>query len=593
VAPTTAQIDSVTGGTIQFTATDPNLGAITYSLQPDPAGYAINSSTGLVTVDPGFVAQSINVRATDISGLYTTAPPCNVTASGASTSPWPTQTPTYTPIVRNFAGPGLDTTAGSPRGSGTPAVYLVNDLSNTFAGSVSTSGLPANVYRGSVRDCLNHHNTRSPSGPSTICFEMSGNIDLNVGDLVINRGQLTIAGATAPAPGVQFVNSGLVVSVSDIYVSHITWRAGPVTSSGQDIVTIGESFAANPVCHRIVFDQCTFAHGQDENFVIFDKGGAASNDQISVLRSILHDPTDSPSGGFPKHWLTYPGSRRTAAEPSRFMSFGNLVSGSNIRTGSLSQMTHNFFANNLLYNPFRATNGDMAEGYGMIYNNIVAGADDRHVVTGNIFRKGPNSNSEWNRQVNLYTGSVSGTQLYIGYNYAWNGGGTTQVPPTDTAQFAKLAGSTPSGVTALQGSTSNLAWRPQGLTFFGDGDNNISGRQVSDLFDVVTRYTGARPGETRARVASKHDTLTAKVVDDARSNYSGDPLSIGTSSNGANISVATAQAAKPTYPTNSYNLFTGAGLPAGLNPLPADWTVLDGAYSKLERWLHEYENATI
>jgi hypothetical protein len=90
VAPTTSSLPS-SGGTIQFTASDPEGSSVVYSLPTTRAGITINSSTGLVTVSSSAAGTtgSIVVRASD--GSLTTSVSCSVTVSSTQSSdlPWP------------------------------------------------------------------------------------------------------------------------------------------------------------------------------------------------------------------------------------------------------------------------------------------------------------------------------------------------------------------------------------------------------------------------------------------------------------------------------------------------------------------------
>lgn len=87
VAPTAASI-AATGGTIQFTATDPDGGTILYSLTTTRSGITINSSTGLVTVTAAAAATSGNIVVQASDGILTTSATCAVTVSGYGTIKW-------------------------------------------------------------------------------------------------------------------------------------------------------------------------------------------------------------------------------------------------------------------------------------------------------------------------------------------------------------------------------------------------------------------------------------------------------------------------------------------------------------------------
>ena len=83
VAPTAASI-APTGGTIQFTAVDPEEDLIIYSLTTTRPGITINSSTGLVTVTSAAAGTlgNIVVRASD--GVLTASTTCSVTVASTS-----------------------------------------------------------------------------------------------------------------------------------------------------------------------------------------------------------------------------------------------------------------------------------------------------------------------------------------------------------------------------------------------------------------------------------------------------------------------------------------------------------------------------
>ena len=103
---------------------------------------------------------------------------------------------------------GMDTTAGSGRHLGTPetTIYKVTNLNDSGAGS--------------LRDAL------AQTGPATVVFEVSGTIELE-SPLGITS-YLTIAGQTAPSPGITIKNYGININrnMHDILVQHIRFRAG-------------------------------------------------------------------------------------------------------------------------------------------------------------------------------------------------------------------------------------------------------------------------------------------------------------------------------------------------------------------------------
>lgn len=81
VAPTSASI-AATGGTIQFTAVDPEGSTVTYSMTTRP-GATISSTTGLVTVTSAAAGSSGNITVTASDGVLSTPTTCAVTVAAS------------------------------------------------------------------------------------------------------------------------------------------------------------------------------------------------------------------------------------------------------------------------------------------------------------------------------------------------------------------------------------------------------------------------------------------------------------------------------------------------------------------------------
>lgn len=104
------------------------------------------------------------------------------------------------------------------------------------------------------------------SGPRVVVFRTSGVIDLQ-SNLVIapGKGNITIAGQTAPSPGISLHNGTLHIQASNVLVQHLRVRPGDrwtkIKTHNRDAVTISY---AKDVLRNIVFDHCTFAWSLDE-----------------------------------------------------------------------------------------------------------------------------------------------------------------------------------------------------------------------------------------------------------------------------------------------------------------------------------------
>src|SRR5688500_951280 len=79
------------------------------------------------------------------------------------------------------------------------------------------------------------------AGPRIVVFEVGGVIDLGMKELRITEPFLTIAGQTAPQPGITFVKGGLTIATHDVVVRHIRMRPGdgnkPKWSGDIDAIT--------------------------------------------------------------------------------------------------------------------------------------------------------------------------------------------------------------------------------------------------------------------------------------------------------------------------------------------------------------------
>ena len=101
-------------------------------------------------------------------------------------------------------------------------------------------------------------------GPRIIVFEVGGVIDLAGQSLRINEPFVTVAGQTAPAPGITIIQGGIGISAHDVIVQHLRVRpgeAGRAKHSGWEvdgIATVGKA-------HDVIVDHCSCTWATDEN----------------------------------------------------------------------------------------------------------------------------------------------------------------------------------------------------------------------------------------------------------------------------------------------------------------------------------------
>ena len=100
-------------------------------------------------------------------------------------------------------------------------------------------------------------------GPRIIVFEVAGVIDLHRSVLTIREPYLTIAGQTAPSPGITIVRGGIDLTTHDVIIRHIRVRTG---ADGQAKRSGWEADAFSTVAaHDVILDHNTFTWAIDEN----------------------------------------------------------------------------------------------------------------------------------------------------------------------------------------------------------------------------------------------------------------------------------------------------------------------------------------
>lgn len=100
-------------------------------------------------------------------------------------------------------------------------------------------------------------------GPRIIVFEVGGIIDLGRQTLKISEPFVTIAGQTAPSPGITLIRTGIDIATHDVVMRHIRIRTG---ADGQPKRSGWEADALSTVAaHHVVIDHCSFTWAIDEN----------------------------------------------------------------------------------------------------------------------------------------------------------------------------------------------------------------------------------------------------------------------------------------------------------------------------------------
>ncbi|MFP1129313.1 pectate lyase [Asticcacaulis sp. W401b] len=99
-------------------------------------------------------------------------------------------------------------------------------------------------------------------GPRLVVFEVGGVIDLNKTTLVIREPYLTLAGETAPSPGITLIRGGISVQSHHVVIRHIAVRPG--TAGMPERSGFEPDGLSCTAAHDVLIDQCSFTWAVDE-----------------------------------------------------------------------------------------------------------------------------------------------------------------------------------------------------------------------------------------------------------------------------------------------------------------------------------------
>ncbi len=100
-------------------------------------------------------------------------------------------------------------------------------------------------------------------GPRIIVFEVGGVIDFERSSLAIIEPFFTVAGQTAPSPGITIVRGGIDLKTHDAVLSHIRVMTG---ADGQALFSGWEADSFSTVsAYNVLVEHCSFLWGIDEN----------------------------------------------------------------------------------------------------------------------------------------------------------------------------------------------------------------------------------------------------------------------------------------------------------------------------------------
>lgn len=208
-------------------------------------------------------------------------------------------------------------------------------------GTDGTYGINGTVYRvtnlkndgeGSLRFGLDMN------GPRLIVFEVGGIIDLEEQNLNIENGAVTIAGQTAPYPGITLIKGTLRAKADEVLIQHLTLRPGD-GDYGEAMGWEPDGFAASS--NKVVFDHCSVSWAVDENMSV-----ARGGNEVTFYRCILAEGLSNSIHAKGEHSC----GLLIAPDSKKISSIGSLYAHNFRRNPRLADGATVLFSNNVIYN---------------------------------------------------------------------------------------------------------------------------------------------------------------------------------------------------------------------------------------------------
>jgi hypothetical protein len=351
---------------------------------------------------------------------------------------------------------------------------------NSF-GTSTAAGRGGKVYRvttlaesgpGSLKECVD------ASGPRVCVFEISGTIKLS-GDLTIRNPNLTIAGQTAPSPGIMLRGAGIWVKASDVLIQHLRVRVGD-DPSGPKFENRDALKIDNPdqPFKNVVIDHCSFSWSIDELGSTW-KGWT----DVSLLNNIFAEPLhDSKHPKGPHGYGIVLGPEDGSAAM-----IGNLMAHTVART-PLTTAARAVVVNNVVYNW-----GNLA-----VDLQSQAGTLTQNTVVGNVFIRGADYTSDPPIVIRAGANKVpAGSKIYLEDNVAQEATGD------------------PWSIASAVGGTLDLASYKSAVPDVWPAGMLRMGTENDATLNNVLSYAGARPADRDAvdsRVVDHVRTRTGRVI---------------------------------------------------------------------------------
>ena len=239
-------------------------------------------------------------------------------------------------------------------GEGTAAVvFAPPGLGVRDFGDRTRGGLDGSVLRvtnlngegqGSLRAAL------AAEGPRVIVFEVAGVIDLGMETLRIREPFVTVAGETAPSPGITIIKGGISITSHDVVIRHLKVRPGDAGQAKQSGWEPDGMTTSGGEAYNVVIEHCSATWAVDENISVSGpntEGPDATSHQVTIQHCIIAEGLDDAPHSKGKHSkgsLVHDFCRDIAI-------VGNLYAHNIQRNPYFKAFTTGAIVNNVIYNP--------------------------------------------------------------------------------------------------------------------------------------------------------------------------------------------------------------------------------------------------
>ena len=247
-------------------------------------------------------------------------------------------------------------------------------------------------------------------GPRIVVFEVGGVIDLEMKTLRLRNPFITIAGQTAPSPGITLIRGGMDITAHDVIVQHIRIRPGSADQgwmSGWDedgISTVG--------AYNVIIAHCSLTWATDENLSASgprftgstpEEWRAGTSHNITFSNNIVGESLAYSSHSKGEH------SKGSLIHDNvtGLLIIGNLYAHNYERSPLFKGGVHGVIVNNLIYNPGpRAIHYNLApEEWGSVPFEV-----GKMTAIGNVLRAGPSTPTD--RLAFLMIGGAGDLEYY-------------------------------------------------------------------------------------------------------------------------------------------------------------------------------------